>query len=102
MEEITMAERQNDLWKRDNKDEKYAIILMYSVNDTSEPRFITAGPYKFDTANEKLEKLLNGVEQGRFVCISSHFVNPKNVICIKKDIWKGKNSRIMYDGEFYD
>lgn len=100
MNELPIDDRANDLWMKEG--DKYAIILMYSVNQTSEPRFIRGGPYKSDVVEEKLENMLNDVEQGRFVCLNSQFVNPKNVVIIKKDKWKAKADRNTSDGGFYD
>ena len=102
MDEITMDDRQNDLWFKEDDDTQYALIVMFSVNQTSEPRFVTAGPMKAPTVVARAEAMLNAVEQGRYVCISSHFINPKNVICIKVDKWKSKSDRFCQDGEFYD
>lgn len=100
MNELTMEERNSKIWFKE--DTKYAIVLMYSVG-RSEPRFVRAGPMYPDTVLEKLEKMLNDVEQGRFVCINSQFVNPRNVIGIKVDAWKDMGDRRdAKDGEFYD
>lgn len=98
--ELKLNERQNDLWFKG--EDMYAIVLMYSVNEQSEPRFVTGGPYRADQCQERLEAMLNAVEQERFVCVSSHFVHPKNVICIRVAKWKDKKDRILYDGEFYE
>lgn len=100
MKELTIDDRPNDLWMQEG--DKYAIIMMYSVNETSEPRFIRGGPYKPETANEKLDGMLNDAEQGRYVCLNSQFVNPNNIISIKVDRWKGKTDRNNSDGNFYD
>lgn len=97
---ITMDERNHDLWMKE--DQQYAIILMYSVNESSEPRFISGGPFKPSTVLKRLEDMLNDAEQERFVCINSHFINSKNIICVKVDRWKDKNARVNFDGEFYE
>ena len=99
--ELKLEERNHDLW-RPISGQYYAIIMMYSVNDTSEPRFITSNQLKYDTALDKLEKMLNDWEQERVVCLNSHFVNPDRIICIKVDKWKDKGSRVNFDGEFYE
>ena len=98
--ELKLNERAHDLWM--NEDDSYAIIVMHTVNQSSEPRFITGGPYKMHTVESKLEDILNSVEQERFVCINSHFINPHNIVCVKVDRWKGKNQRVKFDGEFYE
>ena len=99
--ELTLDERNHDIWKPIDG-QYYAIILMYSVNNTSEPRFVASDKLRYNTAMDKLEGLLNDWEQERAVCLNSHFINPKNIICIKLDKWKDKNGRINYDGEFYE
>lgn len=99
--ETTLNDRYNDLWL-DDEGQKYAIILMYSVNQTSEPRFVRGGPYKSSVCEKKIEAMLNEWENGRAVCLNSHFINPKNIICIKADVWKSKNDRNTSDGGFYD
>ena len=102
--ELTMEERQNDLWKRNDDEQLYVVIMMYSVNDTSEPRFIASQSMKWETAVKKLEAMLNAWEQERAVCLNSHFVNPKNIIMIRLDLWKErtKGRQTVFDGEFYE
>lgn len=99
--ELTLDERNHDIWKP-IEGQYYAIILMYSVNNTSEPRFIASNQLKYDTAMKRLETMLNDWEQERVVCLNSHFINPKNIICIKLDKWKDKSNRVNFDGEFYE
>ena len=88
MREIQIEDRNNDLWCRD-EDLKFAVILMYA--STNETKFITAGPFTDEKSKDILEDLLNDVEQGRFVCLNSQFINPKYVLGIKRDVWKDKN-----------
>lgn len=99
--ELTLDERHHDIWKGE-EGQYYALIVMYSPYGSSEVRFITSQQLKYNTALKKLEDMLNDWEQERVVCLNSHFVNPKNIVCIKMDRWKDKGSRINYDGEFYE
>lgn len=91
MEELMIEERNNDLWCRDDS-KKFAVILMYSPPNSTEMKFITSGPYTDNKSKEIMENLLNDVEQCRFACLNSQFVNPKYVVCIKRDIWKEKSN----------
>ena len=100
MNELTMEERQNDVWA-DKDNQMFVVILMYSVG-SSQPRFITSSKMKYETAIKKMEDMLNAKEQGRMVCLNSHFVNPDYVICIKLDVWKEKNANRFSTGYFYE
>lgn len=100
-EELMIKDRKHDLWLKD--DIQYAIILMYSVNDSeTKPRFITGGPYKPETVEKKLNDMLNSAEQGRYVCHNSQFINPDKIINIKVCKWKDRDNRLNFDGEFYE
>lgn len=98
--ELTLDERNNDLWDK-GEGSKYAIIIMYSVSTSSEARFITSMPLNYDKALVRMEAMLNDWEQGRAVCLNSHFVNPNNIVLIKMDVWKDK-TKSRFDGEFYE
>ncbi len=101
--EITMEERNSDVWFDKNKDGNFAITIMYSVSENSSPRFLSGGPFKPDTLWRRLEVILNSIEQERMVCLSAHFINPKNVICVKVSPYKPSNERARTeDGEFYN
>ena len=101
MNEVTLSERDAGLWFRE--DSKYAIVLMYSVGENMGPKFIRAGPMLPETVTQKVEKMLNDIEQGRFVCINSQFVKADRVIGIKVDVWKDSTDRRSDDGgQYYD
>ena len=102
MNELTMDERQNDIWADADDGKMYVIVMMYSAKDNAPPRFITSQKMKYETTVKKLEDMLNAQEQGRMVCLNSHFVNPENIICIKMDTWKDKNVNRFVSGEFYE
>ena len=102
MNELTMEERQNDLWDDNRTDTMYVVIMMYSISDSAQPRFITSQKMKYETAVKKMEDMLNAQEQGRMVCLKSHFVNPNNIICIKLDVWKEKSTSKFNSGYFYE
>lgn len=98
MDELTLDERNNDVWFKDNNvDEKYVIVIMYSTTGESAPRFITSTPMFKDTTKAKLERMINDWEQGRAVCLNAHFVNPNNIITIKMDVFKRDRKRGDYD-----
>ena len=83
--------RDTEIWLKDN--ERYAIIMMYSVNDGSEPRFVRAGPMYADTVKSKINKMIDDAENGKFVSLNSQFIRAENVISIKVDKWKDNNDR---------
>ena len=56
MNELTMDERQNDIWLRKDKNVKYAVILMYRSTD-SEVKWITKGPLEGETVSELIQRL---------------------------------------------
>ena len=101
--ELTMDERNHDVCFRKNEDQRYAIVIMYSVGAGLQPRYVTSQPLKSDTVYPKLQKILNDVEQERMVCLNSHFLNPKNIISVKVDLFKDKfgNKNNEFDGEYY-
>ena len=101
MNEITLSERDAGLLFKE--DSKYTIILMYSVGENMGPSFIRAGPMLPEIVTQKVEKMLNDIEQGRFVCINSQFVKADRVIGIKVDVWKDNADRRSDDrGHYYD
>ena len=99
MNELTMDERQNDVWLRKDKSVKYAVILMYRV--VGDVKFITKGPMDGETAVSMVEAMLNACENNRYVCLNSHFVNPEDVVVIKIDLWKDKMAGVERGREFY-
>ncbi len=102
MNELTMDERQNDIWLRKDKNVKYAVILMYRSTD-SEVKWITKGPLEGETAVKMIEDMLNMLEDDRYVCLNSQFVNPHDVITVKLDLWKDKEDRREFGGKtFYE
>ena len=102
MNELTLEERGTGLWFKDETkfpDTKYAIVLMYSAG-RNDPRFVREGPLNPETVMEKVEKMLNDAEQGRYVNLNSQFINPDSIIGFKVDVWKTDTKRGDYG--YYD
>lgn len=105
-DELFMDERNHDVCFRKDEEQKYAIVIMYEVTGDMPPKFITSQALSRESVYPKLEKMLNDWEQGRVVCLNSHFINPKKIISIKVDLFKEKYSNFFkkednFDGEYY-
>lgn len=90
----------NDLWFKDDENQKYAIIIMYSVGNGT-PRFVSSSAMYRETVERRIAEMHTAFRNGDLVCLNSHFINPRYIISIKVDLWKERSGN-RFDGEYYE
>ena len=70
------------------KGKEYAILVMY--NAVTDVKCIAKGPLSSNEVLDEVEDIMDTIEAGKFVCVSSHYLNPKDIVMVTIDLWKGK------------